>query len=86
MPAFKYFINRSTVLGVYREALLLTREFSDPDMRSDMAELIRYEFEPFRKYSGMTQQDDDVQEQIDYLLAKARQRINQIKNYADRTN
>ena len=60
MPAFKYFINKSTVLGVYREALKLTKEFSDADMQRDMAELIRYEFEPFRKFSGKTQQDDDM--------------------------
>ena len=72
LPAFKYFINKSTVLGVYREALQLTRKFSDPDMRRDMSEMIKYEFEPFRKYSGKTQQDDEVQENIDYLLAKVR--------------
>jgi len=46
-----------------------------------MAELIRYEFEPFRKYSGFTKQSEKVQTDIDYCLAKCRQRINQIKNY-----
>ena len=31
MPDFKYFVNKSTVLGVYREALQLCQKgFSDP--------------------------------------------------------
>ena len=77
MACFKYFINKSTVLGVYREALqLCSKGFSDPSMRQDMKELMRYEFEPFRKYSGYTQQSEKVQEDIDYCLAKCRQRIN----------
>ena len=36
MPCFKYFINKSTVLGVYREAMVLTRDFEDDDMRDSM--------------------------------------------------
>ena len=51
-----------------------------------MAELIKYEFEPFRKYRGHTQVDEEVQTDVDYTLAKCRQRINEIKNYMDRTN
>ena len=48
LPCFKYFINKSTVLGVYREAMLLTRNFEDDDMRESMKQMIRDEFEPFR--------------------------------------
>ena len=55
LPCFKYFINKSTVLGVYREALLMTRDFKDPDIREGMQQMIRDEFEPFRKYRGKTQ-------------------------------
>ena len=77
MPAFKYFINKSTVLQVYREALqLCNKGFSDRQMGIDMKELIRYEFEPFRKYRGKTQASEEVQVDIDYILAKCRQRIN----------
>ena len=54
MPCFKYFINRSAVLGVYREALLMTRDFKDPDIREGMQQMIKDEFEPFRKYRGFT--------------------------------
>ena len=36
LPCFKYFINKSTVLGVYREAMLMTRNFEDDDMRESM--------------------------------------------------
>lgn len=33
MPAFKYFINKSTVLGVYREAMQMCKKgFSDKQM------------------------------------------------------
>ena len=54
IPCFKYFINKSTVLGVYREALLMTRDFEDPDIREGMQQMIKDEFEPFRKYRGKT--------------------------------
>ena len=50
-----------------------------------MKELIRHEFEPFRKFRGQTQASESVQTDIDYLLAKCRQRINEIKYYQDLT-
>ena len=48
LPCFKYFINKSTVLGVYREAMQMTRSFDDDDMKESMQQMIRDEFEPFR--------------------------------------
>ena len=61
MPTFKYFINESTVLGVYREALqICAKGFSDPAQAKDMADLIKHEFEPFRKFSGKTQASDEM--------------------------
>ena len=65
------------MLGVYREALqMCNKGFSDAQMSNDMKELIKYEFEAFRKYRGSTQASEQVQTDIDYLLAKVRQRIN----------
>ena len=46
---------------------------------------MQYEFKPLKKFIGATQQDEQVQSDIDYILAKCRQRINQIKNYKERT-
>ena len=60
-PSFKYFINRSTVLKVYRESLQLCRKgFSDPQTSQDMKEMIQHEFEPFRKYKGATEASEAV--------------------------
>lgn len=46
---FKYFIVRAKVCQVYREALLETRLFGDPQMKSEMASLIKDEFRVFRR-------------------------------------
>ena len=55
---------------------MCNKGFSDAQMSNDMKELIKYEFEAFRKYRGSTQASEQVQTDIDYLLAKVRQRIN----------
>jgi len=84
LPCLKYFINRSVCLQQYREALKLAKEFNDPDLKMHIQETMQHEFRPLKKFVGFTQQDDQVQADIDYVLAKCRQRINQIKNYKDR--
>jgi len=50
-----------------------------------MKQFMRDEFEPFRKYRTCYNQNQQVQDDIDYLLAKARQRISQVMRYAERT-
>jgi hypothetical protein len=72
-------------LQQYREALLLAKEFDDPDMKEHIRDTMQHEFRPLKKFIGATQQDEKVQADIDYILAKCRQRINQIKNYKERT-
>ena len=44
---FKYFITRGTILSVYRESLKLAYSFP-VDQRSDMIEMMKIEFDPFR--------------------------------------
>ena len=74
-PCFKYFINRSVVRQQYREALQLANSFKDPGQRESATELMRYELDAFRKHRHSYEQSQEVQDDIDYLLAKTRQRI-----------
>jgi hypothetical protein len=76
MPCLKYFVNRSVVLQQYREAFKVAISIKDPQTRAFAEEMMRDEFEPFRKYRRVYQQDAEVQANIDYYLAKTRQRIN----------
>jgi len=76
LPCFKYFINRSVCLQQYREALKLAKDFDDLDMKIHIRDTMRHEFLPLKKFIGATQQDEQVQSDIDYILAKCRQRIN----------
>jgi translation elongation factor EF-Ts len=85
MPCFKYFINKTTVLLQYREALQQAKTISDPMLREEMKQFMRDEFAPFRKFRTVSDQNQKVQDDIDYLLAKARQRISQVMRYAERT-
>lgn len=50
MPCFKYFINKTTVLQQYREALKQANTVIDPDLRVEMQQFMRDEFAPFRKF------------------------------------
>jgi hypothetical protein len=54
-------------------------------MKIHIRDTMQHEFKPLKKFIGATQQDEQVQSDIDYILAKCRQRINQIKNYKERT-
>ena len=50
MPCLKYFVNRSVVLQQYREAFKVAISIKDPQTRAFAEEMMRDEFEPFRKY------------------------------------
>ena len=76
MPSLKYFINKSVVLRQYREACKLAYEFEDPATRRDILAMMQSEFKPFMKYSRAYEASDAVQTDVDYLLAKTRQRMN----------
>ena len=84
MPHFKYFINRSVILQQYREALKLAYQFEDKSTRDSVLDMMKDEFAPFKKFSKAYQPSQDVQTNVDYLLAKTRQRINQIADFTDR--
>jgi hypothetical protein len=53
-------------------------------MREHMIGMMRDDFAPLRKFSKAYDQDEQVQIDIDYILAKTRQRINQVKEYSSR--
>jgi len=44
----KYFITRTTILRVYREALQMAYKVQDLSMRDSMIELMKDEFRPFK--------------------------------------
>ena len=70
----KYFITRSTILSVYRESLQLAYKAPDASMKHEILQMMKDEFRPFkiaREQNKMMSQED-----IDYNLAKIRQRIN----------
>lgn len=46
---FKFFIMKAKVCQVYREALKEAKMISDPDLSSDMQNLMRDEFQVFRQ-------------------------------------
>ena len=69
LPCFKYFINKTVCLQQYREALKLCYKFSDNDTREHMLDMMKHE---------------EVQANIDYIMAKTRQRINQVKEMSER--
>jgi hypothetical protein len=51
MPCFKYFINRSVILQQYREGCKIAYDFEDPSMRESVLEMMKDEFQPFRKHA-----------------------------------
>ena len=74
---------KAKVCQVYREALLLARDFNDPQMRSHMTDMIKDEFRPLRRDRKDVQWQLDV-EKIDYHMALIRKQINTIKELRDR--
>ena len=84
MPCLKYFVNKSVILAQYREALQICYKCEDKDTRAYMIEMMRDEFNPLLQYKSKTQKDEEVQASIDYILAKTRQRMNQVKELTDR--
>jgi hypothetical protein len=67
----KYFILRTTVLSLYREAIKFTYKISDIRTRKETQEYIRYEFEVNRKIEN--------RKKIEYLIGDARKKLNQFK-------
>ena len=53
-PCFKYFINKSPVLGVYRESLKIAYSIPDPDTKEWCIQSVKDEFDAFRKFRGKT--------------------------------
>lgn len=60
MPCFKYFINRSVCLQQYREALKVCYSFPEKDLRDQMIDMMRHEFEPLLKFRTCFDPDDKV--------------------------
>ena len=79
----KYFITRTTILQVYREALKLayTASNGDPATRDSLLELMKDEFRPFRQARDRGQ--FLTQDAVDYNLARIRKRINELKDLVD---
>ncbi len=46
---FKFFMMRTKVKQVYREALKEAQQFQDIDLRNHMTEMIKDEFKPIRR-------------------------------------
>jgi hypothetical protein len=68
---FKFFMMRTKVIQIYREALQEARLFSDPEMREHMQQMIRDEFRPLRRDRAEVDWKLDI-EAIDYHLALIR--------------
>ncbi|CDW81638.1 UNKNOWN [Stylonychia lemnae] len=68
---FKFFIMKSKVQQVYREALKDAQTIQDPDVRQDMYQMMRDEFDVFRR---LRDQPLDPHK-IDYNLALIRKKM-----------
>lgn len=67
----KYFIIRSNVLMLYREAIKFSFTIKDPQSRIELQHYIRSEFEANRK--------EDNRKKIEYMIAIGRKKINTFK-------
>jgi len=82
---FRFFMMRTKVIQVYREALQEARQFRDPDMREQMTQMVKDEFRPLRRDRSEEKWKLDI-EKIDYQLACIRKTINMIKELKERAS
>jgi hypothetical protein len=67
----KYFIMRTNILLLYREALKFTYQIKDPTVRSDLQIYLRNEFELNRHLED--------RKKIEYLIGYTRKKLNTFK-------
>lgn len=81
----KYFITRTTILQVYREALKLayTASNGDATTRDCLLDMMKDEFRPFRQ--ARDRGAYLTQDAVDYNLAKVRKRINELNEMLERS-